>query len=580
MISILARWAAPVGLAFAFVATPAAGDWEDDWATAPGFSLSLDSEGFDFPSSIAVVPEPGPDPKDPRYFVTELRGTVSAVANDGSVHTFATDFHSFKPKDELPEGFEGQGGLAGICLDPANGYVFVTFIYRAEGNVIRNGMVRFQSRPGRFGLEPEAMLDLRAIFESDDGGVTHQIGGCRVEGDHLYVGVGDGWNPLAASDLGSTLGKVLRLDMEGRAHPDNPLAANRGRAAPAVFAYGFRNPFGISVTDGRVWVAENGVNADRVLEIQAGRDYLWDGTDLSITTNAAVVFPDAISPVQLDHVPLGSGFASTFAGDFLVALSGNPAKPGNQRGRTRGLIAISYDFGEERVTRKPRYLVEFLGTGFQSPVGVGVGPDAIYLVPLFPQSDGRSGVLRVAYEPDNEHRHVIGRPDTSDREAWAGYLIDRRGCLGCHTMGGVGGTAGPPLDRDALVTSIDDRLNDVGYAESSRALDGVDREPFASFAEARAEVLAASGENRRQLWTTYHLMEPRFDSPGSQMPNLGLTREEASAITDVLLAPESLTARIKGVLPRPRYVHIVTAFGIGAVGAFGLGWAARRLFRR
>jgi hypothetical protein len=164
------------GLAIALLATPVAGDWSDDWAVAPGFSLSLDSEGFDFPSAIAMVPEPGPDPKDPRYFVTELRGKVSVVANDGSVHTFASDFHSFEPRQELPQGFEGQGGLAGICLDPVNGYVFVTFIYRAAGNAIRNGLVRFDSRPGRFSLEPEATLDLRELFAPDDGGVTHQIG--------------------------------------------------------------------------------------------------------------------------------------------------------------------------------------------------------------------------------------------------------------------------------------------------------------------------------------------------------------------------------------------------------------------
>jgi glucose/arabinose dehydrogenase len=571
------------GLAIALLATPVAGDWSDDWAVAPGFSLSLDSEGFDFPSAIAMVPEPGPDPKDPRYFVTELRGKVSVVANDGSVHTFASDFHSFEPRQELPQGFEGQGGLAGICLDPVNGYVFVTFIYRAAGNAIRNGLVRFDSRPGRFSLEPEATLDLRELFAPDDGGVTHQIGGCRVSDGHLYVGVGDGWNPRAASDLGSTLGKVLRLDLEGRALPENPLPASRGRAAPYVFAYGFRNPFGISVAHDRVWVAENGVNADRFLEIEAGRDYLWNGTDQSITTNAAVVFPDAISPVQLDHVPEGSGFAGSFAGDFLMALSGNPAKPGNDRGRTRGLLAISYDFAEERVTRVPRYLIEFLGTGFQSPVGVGVGGDAIYFVPLFPHSDGRSAVLRVSYEPAREHRHVIGRPDTSDREAWARYLIDRRGCLGCHTLDRVGGTAGPPLDRDVLVESLDERLADPGYAESVRALEGVDREPFASYAEARREVLAASGERRRRLWSVYHIMEPRFDAPGAQMPNLGLTREEATAITEALMAPESLRSRIKRRLPRPRYVHTVAGFALGAlmaIGAFGLGWAWRRFVAR
>ncbi len=565
--------------ALLLASAPAGADWGDDWAVAPGFSLEVDSEGFDLPSAIAVVPEPGPDPKDPRYFVTELRGDVSVVANDGSVHTFASDFHEFQPEEELPGGFEGQGGLAGICLDPKSGYVFVTFIYRA-GSAIKNGMVRFATRPGRFALEPTGTLDLREFFEPDDGGVTHQIGGCRVAGEHLYVGVGDGWNPLAASDTSSTLGKVLRLSLDGEPLPENPLPASRGRAAPAIFSWGFRNPFGIAVVDDRVWVGENGVIADRFLEIEAGRGYLWNGSDISITNNAAVVFPDAVSPVQLDYVPKGSRFAGSFAGDFLIALSGNPAKPGNHRGRTKGLVAISYDFEEDRVTRVPRYLIEFLGTGFQSPVGVGVGSDAIYFVPLFPHSDGRSAVLRVAYDPKNEHRHIIGRPDTSDRDAWASYLIDRRGCLGCHQKDGYGGTAGPALDRGVLVASLEERLADPGYRESVAALDGVDREPFASYQEARAEVLAARGEDRLRLWTTYHIMEPRFDSAAAQMPNLGLTKDEASAITDVLLATESWESRVKRHLPKPRYVHIVGGFALGGLAGLIFAWGMVKLLAR
>jgi hypothetical protein len=133
------------------------------------------------------------------------------------------------------------------------------------------------------------------------------------------------------------------------------------------------------------------------------------------------------------------------------------------------------------------------------------------------------------------------------------------------------------------VESLDERLADPGYAESVRALEGVDREPFASYAEARREVLAASGERRRRLWSVYHIMEPRFDAPGAQMPNLGLTREEATAITEALMAPESLRSRIKRRLPRPRYVHTVAGFALGAlmaIGAFGLGWAWRRFVAR
>ena len=51
--------------------------WRMDWVATTGFSLEIDTEGYDFPSAIAFVPNPGPGPKDPIYFVTELRGKVA-----------------------------------------------------------------------------------------------------------------------------------------------------------------------------------------------------------------------------------------------------------------------------------------------------------------------------------------------------------------------------------------------------------------------------------------------------------------------------------------------------------------------
>jgi hypothetical protein len=38
------------------------------------------------------------------------------------------------------------GGLAGICLDAQRGYVFVTFTYQAEDGVLRNYVVRFETK--------------------------------------------------------------------------------------------------------------------------------------------------------------------------------------------------------------------------------------------------------------------------------------------------------------------------------------------------------------------------------------------------------------------------------------------------
>ena len=55
----------------------------------------------------------------------ELRGLVKAVTNDRSVLAFAEITYDLEPAFELPEK-GGEVGMAGICLDPEYGYIFVT----------------------------------------------------------------------------------------------------------------------------------------------------------------------------------------------------------------------------------------------------------------------------------------------------------------------------------------------------------------------------------------------------------------------------------------------------------------------
>lgn len=68
----------------------------------------------------------------------------------------------------------------------------------------------------------------------------------------LYIGVGDRAEPNSAQNLASLQGKLLRIDVASDAFPadplrdyaipaDNPFAAG---AAPEIYAYGFRDPWG------------------------------------------------------------------------------------------------------------------------------------------------------------------------------------------------------------------------------------------------------------------------------------------------------------------------------------------------
>ncbi len=70
-------------------------------------------------------------------------------------------------------------------------------------------------------------------------------------------------------------------------------------------------------------------------------------------------------------------------------------------------------------------------------------------------------------------------------------LFAQKGCIGCHTVGGVGGKVGPALD-------------DVGLRRSPE-------------------------------WMLQHFRDPQSVTPGSVMPKFGFTETEARALTDFLL---------------------------------------------
>ena len=124
-------------------------DWRDDYEVAEGFRLDVDADNFRFPTSIAVVPNPGESPDSPLYYVTEIRGRVRVVTKNRSVHTFAEIFFDLEPMAELPNEAGGIS-MAGLCLEPNNGYVFVSYAYQDELGYYRNGLSRFQSEPGVF----------------------------------------------------------------------------------------------------------------------------------------------------------------------------------------------------------------------------------------------------------------------------------------------------------------------------------------------------------------------------------------------------------------------------------------------
>lgn len=562
----------------AFAQTPAF-DWRSDWAVAEGFTIVEDTTGYQFPSAIAFVPEPGPHPKDPLYFVTELRGAIKVVTNDRSIYTFAENVFQFKPAEELPSG-QGQGGMGGICLDPDHGYVFVTFLYNDANGRMRNNIVRYQTKPGVFGLTPDSFVAFTETFANYESGLAHHIGSCQVVGEQLFVGIGEAWQPHLARDPDQMVGKIYRMDLDGRPLPDNPFYVDDDitKARNYVWASGFRNPYAMRIVDGRVFVGDNGVGTDRFVEVRRGEDYGWNGQENSIHLRAAYVWVPSLAPTTLQYLPPDSTLLGPAnAGKFFLGMAGSV-----RRGKMPGIVRITYDMERERVMAVPDYFLRFRGKQEQMVVGVAFGPDGLYFAPIYANQAGQTSVYKIVPDPANSYPY---RPTQVEDPR---QIIRERGCLGCHQIngdGGFGGAAGPPLSRELLIANIQARLNNAQYRQLLAELDNVEEEPWVSTRAARAAVLSAEGEAAIRQWIINQIVEPRWDNRGSQMPNLGASPAEAAIVADYLLARPAQSdwmARITTVL-RSRLAWL--AFGAGlAAGVIVTGggiwlWHRRRRSR-
>lgn len=216
-------------------------------------------------------------------------------------------------------------------------------------------------------------------------------------------------------------------------------------------------------------------------------------------------------------------------------------------------------------------------------VGVGIGPDGVYFVPLLPDRLGRSAVFKVAY--DEKHAHPFSLEKDPE------VLIAEHGCAGCHRINGAGGGAGPALDGEKMVDRIRSRLESNEYTQAVATVDRLEREPYASYRQARAEVLGAAGDEKVRTWLKYRIVEPRFDDPRAQMPNLGISQTEARAITAYLMREKAqdgdrirdrAEAALARLLPsqagrRELFLFFAGGFLLGACALALLPWFRRLL---
>ncbi|MCH8066267.1 MAG: PQQ-dependent sugar dehydrogenase [Chloroflexi bacterium] len=269
-----------------------------------GYRLEVLLDGLALPTSLAATP-------DGRLLVTEQETGKVRVVQDGRLLA--------EPWFELPvftaeeEEFIAQElGLVTIAVDPLfaeNGFVYIYYTEQDDDGSRRTVFGRLREVEGRgTDLTKLVTIELAPIKR-------HIAGGIAFDGDGaILLGVGDHELPELAPRLDSLAGKVLRIDREGAALPDNPFVG-RADADPRVFAYGLRNPFGVTVDrlTGRAYITENrNVAGDAVYELVAAADYGWPTDEIVLR-----------EPLVIYDVPMGMAGIVAYGGDALPEFAGD-----------------------------------------------------------------------------------------------------------------------------------------------------------------------------------------------------------------------------------------------------------------
>lgn len=233
--------------------------------TASDYEVKVLTSDLVRPWGIAPLP-------DGRFLVTEKNGSMRLVTAQGEVGDPLTGIPKADPA--------GQGGMLGICLDPdfkKNRMVYWTFSEpRGEGNLT-------SVAKGRLSADEKSVEQVRVIYRATPvyKGALHY--GSRIlftkEGD-LLVSTGERSDLVTrpqSQDLGSGLGKILRITTEGKPVADNPFVG-KANARPEIYSYGHRNVQGLALhpVTGDLWETEFGPRGgDELNRVEPGKNYGW-----------------------------------------------------------------------------------------------------------------------------------------------------------------------------------------------------------------------------------------------------------------------------------------------------------------
>ena len=240
------------------------------------------ASGLEHPWGLAQLP-------DGRWLVTERPGRMRIVTGQGTIGD---------PIQGLPAvDARGQGGLLDVVVGP--GFARDRMIYWSYAEPRDGGNATSVAR-GRLSGTGNRVDDVQVIFRAlptYDGDKHFGSSLAFDPAGHLFITLGERSDkPMRpqAQDLGSHMGKTIRINADGSVPEDNPFVGRDG-ARPEIWSLGHRNMQGIAVQPGTgaIWTIEHGTRGgDEVNLDKAGLNYGW---------------PDAAYGVEYAGGPINAG---------------------------------------------------------------------------------------------------------------------------------------------------------------------------------------------------------------------------------------------------------------------------------
>lgn len=258
-----------------------------------GVSLKLIATNLTAPSVLT-------DFDGKRVLVAEQVGPIHLMTPDGQLKPFA----DFTSKLKINFGKFDERGVLGLALHPkfaANRKFYVCYSAPLRASASTNwdhtmNLSEFTAKGDTADLSTE-----RVVLQIDEPYFNHNGGRIAFGPDgFLYLGSGDGGHKNDINkadgdkargpngngqDLNTLLGKILRIDVDkpaaGKLYgipQDNPFAKGGGR--PEIYAWGIRNPWGMSFDRGgqrELFEVEVGQSRwEEVNIIVKGGNYGWN----------------------------------------------------------------------------------------------------------------------------------------------------------------------------------------------------------------------------------------------------------------------------------------------------------------